>query len=119
VELSKMERRHDAVLGAIRDGNSVQEVAEAYGVSRQSMHTWLARYESGGLPVLADRSHRPSSSPLLPATVESGVLELRPEHPAWGQITLRRRLETEGVTPLSSASAVYRVLLRHGLIEAQ
>ena len=53
VELSKMEQRYDAVLGVIRDGYSVAEVAEAYGVSRQSVHAWLARYEKGGLPALA------------------------------------------------------------------
>ena len=64
VELSKMEQRYDAVLGVIRDGYSVAEVAEAYGVSRQSVHAWLARYEKGGVPALADRSHRPRSSPL-------------------------------------------------------
>ena len=31
VELSKMEQRYDAVVGVIRDGLSVTEVAEAFG----------------------------------------------------------------------------------------
>jgi transposase len=118
VELSKMEQRYDAVLGVLRDGYSVGEVAEAYGVSRQSVHAWLARYERGGLPALADRSHRPRSSPLqMPATVEARLLELRRQHPSWGQVTLRHRLEKEGVTPLPSLSAIYRALIRHNLIE--
>ena len=118
VELSKMEQRYDAVLGVLRDGFSVSEVAEAYGVSRQSVHAWLARYEQGGLPALADRSRRPRSSPLqMPAKVEARVLELRRQHPAWGQITLRHRLDKEGVTPLPSLSAIYRCLIRHNLIE--
>jgi len=43
VELSKMEQRYDAVLGVIRDGLTVTEVAEAFGVSRQSVHAWLRR----------------------------------------------------------------------------
>ena len=34
VELTKMEQRYDAVLGVIRDGYTVSEVAQAYGVSR-------------------------------------------------------------------------------------
>jgi predicted DNA-binding protein YlxM (UPF0122 family) len=38
-ELSKMEQRYDAVLGVIRDGFSVTEVAQKFGVSRQSVHT--------------------------------------------------------------------------------
>jgi transposase InsO family protein len=118
VELSKMEQRYDAVLGVLRDGYSVGEVAEAYGVSRQSVHAWLARYERGGLLALADRSHRPRSSPLqMPATVEARLLELRRQHPSWGQVTLRYRLEKEGVTPLPSLSAIYRALIRHNLIE--
>ena len=64
VELTKMEQRYDAVLGVIRDGYTVSEVAQAYGVSRQSIHSWLARYEAGGLPALAEQSHRPKTSPL-------------------------------------------------------
>ena len=53
-ELSKVEQRYDAVLGVIRDGYTISEVAQAYRVSRQSVHAWLARYEAGGLPALAD-----------------------------------------------------------------
>src|SRR5271170_2736261 len=109
-----MEQRYDAVLGVIRDGFSVSEVAKAWGVSRQSVHAWLTRYEQGGLPALADRSHRPRSSPLqMPAKVEARLLELRRQHPNWGQVTLRHRLEKEGMTPLPSLSAVYRSLVRH------
>jgi transposase InsO family protein len=117
VELSKMEQRYDAVLGVIRDGCTVQEVADAFGVSRQSVYSWLARYEEGGLQALADRSHRPKRSPLqVPATVEARVLELRRQHPNWGQVRLRHQLLREGLTP-PSHSAIYRALLRHNLIE--
>ena len=83
LELSRVQQPYDAVLGAIRDGYSVPEAAEAYGVSRQSVHSRLARYEKGGLPALANRSHRPRSSPLpMPADVEARVLELRRLHTA-------------------------------------
>jgi transposase InsO family protein len=120
VELSKMAQRYDAVLGVIRDGYSVSEVALAYGVSRQSVHAWLARYEEGGLPALADRSHKPRSSPLqMPAKVENRVIELRRAHPSWGQVSIAHRLRQEGVTPLPSVSAVYRALVRQHLIESK
>lgn len=56
VELSKMEQRYQAVLAVQVDGLSVTEAAEKFGVSRQTMHTWLRRYEAGGLEALADRS---------------------------------------------------------------
>ena len=51
-ESSKMEQRYDAVLGVIRDGFTVTEVAQKFGVSRQSVHTWMQRYEEGGLEAL-------------------------------------------------------------------
>ncbi|MGB7052562.1 MAG: helix-turn-helix domain-containing protein [Acidimicrobiales bacterium] len=54
VELSKMEQRHDAVLAVVRDGQTVQEVADTFGVTRQSVSHWLRRYEEDGLEALAD-----------------------------------------------------------------
>ncbi len=38
------EQRYQAVLAVISDGLSVSQVAEKVGVSRQTLHTWLARY---------------------------------------------------------------------------
>ena len=40
----------------------VTKVAGRYGVSRQSVHSWLRCYEQNGLGALADRSRRPGSS---------------------------------------------------------
>ena len=94
VELSVVEQRYRAVLAVIRDGRSVVEVASRVGVSRQTVHTWLARYEAGGLAGLANRSHRPESCPhQMPAAVEARVLEWRRVHPGWGP---RRLLHEPG-----------------------
>jgi transposase len=49
VELSVMEQRYQAVLAVVQDGWKVVEVARRLGVSRQSVHNWIARYEAGGL----------------------------------------------------------------------
>jgi transposase len=57
VDPSVVEQRYAAVLEVTRDGLTVAEVAERHGVSRQSIYTWLANYEAGGLAGLADRSH--------------------------------------------------------------
>ena len=57
------EQRYQAILAVISDGRTVKEVAADWSVSRQTLHTWLARYEAGGLEGLADRSHRPASCP--------------------------------------------------------
>jgi transposase len=61
LELTMAEQRVNAVMEVIRDGLTVIEVAERYGVSRQTVHGWLRRYANGGLDPLADRSHRPNT----------------------------------------------------------
>jgi len=63
MELSVMEQRDQAVLAVAQDGWKVTEVARRVGVSRQTLHAWIARYERGGLSSLADRSHRPRRLP--------------------------------------------------------
>src|ERR1700730_5545232 len=78
-ELSVAEQRYLAVLAVISDGLSISQVASKVGVSRQTLHSWLARYEAQGLEGLVDRSHRPVSCPhQMSADVEAVVLELRP-----------------------------------------
>jgi transposase-like protein len=37
-------QRYQAVLAVIAEGWSVTEVAGKWGVSRQTLHSWLARY---------------------------------------------------------------------------
>jgi transposase len=118
VELSVMEQRYQAVLAVVQDGWKVTEVASRLGVSRQSVHAWIARYEQGGLAALADRSHRPSACPhQIPAKIEALVCELRREHPGWGPRRICHQLDRQRVEPVPSRSAVYRCLKRHGLIE--
>lgn len=117
-ELSVVEQRYQAVLAVISDGLSITQVAGKVGVSRQTLHAWLARYEAEGLDGLADRSHRPVSCPhQMPAQVEATVLELRRSRPYWGPRRLVFELAKRNVAPLPSASAVYRALLRAGLID--
>jgi transposase-like protein len=66
-----VEQRYDAVMEVLRDERTVTEVAERWGVSRQSLYSWLGRYQAGGVEGLADRSHRPRSCPhQIPAAVE-------------------------------------------------
>ena len=47
VELSVVEQRYHAVMEAAA-GVPVTEDAARYGVSRQSVHTWLTRYQASG-----------------------------------------------------------------------
>src|ERR1700686_771260 len=84
-EMSVTEQRYKAVLAVIGDGRTVSEVAADWGVSRRTMHRWLARYEGDGLEGLNNRPHRPAQSPhQMPPVVEAIVLEMRRSHPYWG-----------------------------------
>jgi transposase len=118
VELGVAEQRYRAVLEVL-DGAPVTVVARRYGVSRQKVHRWLARYAGeGGLANLVDRSSRPDSCPhQMPAPIEVRVIGLRWEHRDWGPDRIRHQLAREGVTPVPGRSSVYRALVRNGLID--
>ncbi|MEV4380038.1 helix-turn-helix domain-containing protein [Streptosporangium sp. NPDC049644] len=61
--MSVVEQRYHAVIEVL-SGAKVTDVAERYGISRQSVHTWVRRYRGGGLGALADRSHRVRAHPM-------------------------------------------------------
>jgi len=130
--MSVAEQRYQAVLAVIAEGDTIKSVADRWRVSRQTVHTWLARYEAEGLDGLGDRSHRPVSCPhQMPAPVEAVVLEMRRAHPSWGA----RRIHAELVrrpkllaglggsdgaasAEVPSESAIYRCLSRAKVIDA-
>jgi transposase InsO family protein len=117
-ELSVVEQRYQAVLAVIDQGETVTSVAGRFGVSRKTVHVWLARYEAGGLENLADRSHRPVSCPhQMDPAVEVVLAELRRAHPSWGPRRLVFELGRREVDPLPSESGVYRALVRLNLID--
>ncbi len=112
------EQKYKAVLSVIGDGRTVTEVARDWGVSRKTMHAWLGRYEGEGIEGLADRSHRPARCPhQMPADIEVRVLEMRRAKPFWGARRLALELARKGVEPAPSESAVYRCLVRAGVID--
>ena len=47
------------------------------------------------------------------------MCELRREHPRWGPVRLAHEVKRAGARPAPSRMSVYRVLVRHGLIEPQ
>ncbi|WP_208861819.1 helix-turn-helix domain-containing protein [Mycobacteroides salmoniphilum] len=126
VVLSEVELRLE-VVRMVLAGASVTEVAAQVGVSRQSVHAWLARYLSEGVSGLADRSCRPRSCPHQ--TPERVVVELRREHPRWGAKRIRLGLLRNGLpwqpdgrlaqAQAPSTSTINRILRRHGLAKAR
>lgn len=112
-ELSVAEQRYRAVPAVISDGETVKDVAARFGVSRKTVHDWLAKYEAGGLENLGDRSHRPRSCPhKIGADLEVAIAQLRAAHPSWGPRRIVFELGRQGCYPVPSESAVYRALVR-------
>ena len=96
-------------------GVPVTEIADAFGLSRQSVHAWIRRYAEGGLAGLMDRPKRPESCPHeVSGEVETLVCELRREHPRWGQKRLAHELARLEVAPVPSRMSNHR----DGLSEA-
>jgi transposase InsO family protein len=115
-ELSVTEQRYRAVL-EVRAGVPVTEVAGRYGVSRQSVHSWLRRYREEGPSGLDDRSHKVDHHPWqIPGEQESAICELRRTHPKLGPKRLAFEMDRRGHGSVTR-STVYRVLVRNGLIE--
>jgi transposase InsO family protein len=125
VVLSVVEQRLDAVR-AVLDGAEAVEVAAWAGVHRATVHRWVARYLAGQLAGLADRSHRPHSSPRQVAeAVEVAVAEMRREHPRWGSRRIRLEMLRKpgpwatGGLVVPSERTIDRILHRQGLLRAR
>ena len=99
---------------------SVSEAAAAYGVSRQHVHRWLARYRDHGFDGLEPRSRRPHSNPRRTASkVVERIITLRRELASQGldhgPQTIGWHLEQEQL-PVPSTSTIRRILVAAGLI---
>jgi len=117
-EMSVAEQRYKAVQAVLAEGQTVTQVARDCGVSRQTIHGWLAKYEGDGLEGLGNRSRRPAQCPhQMPATVEVMVLEMRRSHHYWGARRIAYELARKRVEPAPSESAVYRCLVRAAVID--
>lgn len=97
VELGIVEQRYDAVKEVLEKQGTVTEVAERYGVTRQSLHNWLRRYRERGIAGLVDRSKRPRSCPQPHARPGRDPRDRAPQEPsAVGTTEARVRPRPQG-----------------------
>ena len=83
-------------------------IAEAMGVSRKCVHTWISRFQAEGEAGLVERSSRPHTTPTrTPRTVENQIVDWRRRHRC-GPDEIGAKL---GVCPRT----VSRVLSRRGV----
>jgi transposase len=89
----------------VLDGVPVAEVAERFGVPRQTVHRRIARYRDSGLAGLADRSHAPKAHPSrISAEVEAVICDLRSSHRRWGPRRLVFELGKRGHPDVSRST---------------
>jgi transposase InsO family protein len=113
-----MSARKEFVLLAMQENANVRALCRQFGISPKTGYKLINRYAEEGEAGLADRSRQPKSSPQRTAdTVESAVLALRDQHPAWGPRKLKARLEALGHTGVPAPSTVSAILGRHGRLD--
>jgi putative transposase len=112
-----MDQRREFVRLALQEGTNRRELCRRFGISPDVAYKWLRR-RAAGEDSLADRSRRPHSSPGRTATeLETQVLSVRDQHPAWGARKIARCLERHGIAP-PAVSTVHEILRRNGRIVA-
>ena len=101
------------------DGEKMAGLCREFGISRKTGYKILGRYHDSGLEALSDRSRRPyRQANQLPFQIETLIVRLKQEKPAWGAPKIRerlRRLYPDVHTP--AISTVHAVLDRHGLVK--
>jgi transposase InsO family protein len=112
------EQRVRFVVSAKLRAEPMSVLCAEYGISRPTGYEWLRRYDKHGLSGICERTRRPHHSPQRTGPeLEARVIELRQRYPDWGAGKLAVLLGREGVR--LPRSTVHRILLRHGLVQAE
>ncbi len=114
---SLMSTKQEFVQLAMHDGANRRELCRRFGISPKAGYALLKRFAAEAEAAFTERSRRPLHSPRqTPAALQSLVLELRRQHPAWGARKICRRLKDLGHEQVPAPSTVTDLLRRHGLI---
>ncbi len=104
-----------------RDEQSMRDLCEGFGISRETGYVWLRRYRQHGLEGLLELNRAARSHPNQTAeAVERAVLELRQAHMRWGPRKLKRILERDqpGLR-CPATSTIGAMVKRAGLVAAR
>jgi putative transposase len=112
-----MSLKIEFVQRATASGANVSALCREFGISRETGHKWLNRFNESGYEGLEERSRRPSQAPL--ATAEDlvvAIVDAREAHPTWGPHKLRIVLARRFGALTPSESTIKRVLKRFDIV---
>ncbi|QHI98937.1 IS481 family transposase [Xylophilus rhododendri] len=112
-----MSTKQEFVELAQQEGANRRELCRRFNITPKAGYALLKRFAVEGQAAFVERSRRPVHSPLqTPADMQSTVLAMRREHPAWGARKICRRLLDLGHREVPATSTVTDILRRNGLI---
>jgi putative transposase len=108
-----MSLKMEFVQKASAEGANISALCREYGITRQTGHKWLKRYQTEGYDGLEDRSRRPKMTPLGTAEdIVASIVEAREAHPRWGPHKLSLLLRRKWGPSTPSERTIARVLTR-------
>ena len=113
-----MNERMKFIVAFLEGEESFLELCERFGISRKQGYKWRARYESGGIDALHDRSRAPLRHPQsVSESVAKLIIEARRRHQRWGPrklLVVLKRSHPDVEFPV--ASTIGELLKKRGLI---
>lgn len=120
-ETCVMDQRIELIGDWLKDEYSITELGRIYGVSRNTVYKWIARYDVGGLEGLEDRLRAPGSHPNATGQpLVDAIISARCAHPRWGPKKISRWLmyhHPEECWPV--ISTIGEILKREGLVRSR
>ena len=114
-EMSAVDARAAFIREYLDGVDTMTELCERHGISRQTAYTWVARYEERGIAGLHDQSRRPHHSPgATPQAVIDALIAARRRRPRWGPKKLLGPAWQLAARP--GCSTASKILKRAGLV---
>ena len=110
--------RKGDMLEAMAEQTYVRNNGDQITLSSETIRKWLARYQQGGLPALADKERCDKGKHNIPETLINAMRQTRSAHPRWTMTRLFEHLVAEGAWDgrRPSQSTLYRFAKSHNLL---
>jgi transposase/Flp pilus assembly protein TadD len=102
------------VVEAVKNGKTIDEITQTFGISVRTIRRWLKRYKEGGLEQLT--KPRPYTPPwnITPDNIAKKVYLLKEENPKITLMQARKELLNNGIH--LSLEGIIKILKRYGLV---